>query len=220
MRKNAAGLLAIPCISAMTIGLACSSNNPQPIAPTSFEAGIGFGQFDGGGAPPPNNPAPPASSPPFFTGQPDAGAPPPAASTAPAVTDQVLDTGIDLAINTVVPKVAPNMKLEGAPGRATLKEGEHFGMVVTLQPNACYTFVGFSPPGSINQLDITLMGIPLNVQAGKSGAADKTMPGISVMGKGKDAICPISLVPLPYKVDVAATKGAGRMGVHVFTRSK
>jgi hypothetical protein len=109
------------------------------------------------------------------------------------------------------------MDHEGQPGRATLKEGEHFAMVVTLQPNRCYTVVGFSPPGSVSQLDLKLFSLPLNVEAGKSGAGDKAMP---VMGKGGSPICPVLPIAVPYKIDAVATKGAGRIGIHVFARNK
>ena len=112
------------------------------------------------------------------------------------------------------------MNKDGQPGRATLKEGEHWGMVVTLQPNTCYTFIAFSPPGQIAQVDMKLMGVALAVEAGKSSPPDKALPGLSVMGKGNTPICPVLPVPVPYKVDVVATKGAGRMGVQGFSRPK
>jgi hypothetical protein len=110
------------------------------------------------------------------------------------------------------------MEKEGQPGRATLTEGEHFSMMINFAPNRCYTIVGHSLPGSVEKLDMKLYGPPLfNVEAGKSGANDKNMP---VIGKGTAALCPILPIPVPYKVDVVATKGAGRIGVHVFSRSK
>ena len=31
---------------------------------------------------------------------------------------------------------------------------------------------------------------------------------------------PIALLPVPYKIDATATKGAGRIGVHVFSRPR
>jgi hypothetical protein len=93
-------------------------------------------------------------------------------------------------------------------------------MVVTLAPGRCYTFIAFSPPGNVTQLDQKLLGVLLAIEAGKASPPDKSMPGLSVMGKGKDAICPISPVPVPYKVDVIAKKGSGRVGVQVYSRSK
>jgi hypothetical protein len=110
------------------------------------------------------------------------------------------------------------MEKEGPPGRATLKEGEHFSMMVNLAPNRCYTIIGNSPPGMVEKLDIKLYGPPLfNVEAGKSGATDKALP---VIGKGTAALCPIIPLAVPYKIDVAATKGAGRIGVQLFARNK
>jgi hypothetical protein len=153
---------------------------------------------------------PPDAGAPFFTG--DAGA------VAPSFGEAALDAVIDLAITTAAPKLAPKMEKEGAPGRATLKEGEHFAMMITLAPNRCYTIVANSPPGSVEKLDVKLYGPPLfNIEAGKSGANDKNMP---VIGKGTTALCPIIPIAVPYKLDVAATKGAGRIGVQVFARNK
>jgi hypothetical protein len=133
------------------------------------------------------------------------------------LTEAALDSAIDLAVTAAAPKVAPKMEREGQPARATLKEGEHFGMVVTLQPNRCYTVIGFSPPGNVAQLDLKLFSLPLNIEAGKSAAGDKAMP---VMGKGGTAICPVLPVAVPYKIDAVATKGAGRIGLQVFARNK
>ena len=41
-----------------------------------------------------------------------------------------------------------------------------------------------------------------------------------VLGKGKAATCPISPIAIPYRVDVVARKGAGRVGVAVYSRAK
>jgi hypothetical protein len=151
-----------------------------------------------------------STGPTFFT---DAGG----ATPPPALGEAALDAAIDLAITALAPKAAPKMDKEGQPGRATLKEGEHFAMAVTLQPGRCYTFIGFSPPGNITQLDLKLMGLALPIEAGRSGAGDKNAP---VLFRGTTATCPIFPIATPYKVDVAATKGAGRMAVWVYSRAK
>lgn len=222
MRKSL--VFAVPFLAGVTMIVACASKKPNPpTTPTTPAADAGAAAPAGdAGTAMTDAGAAPVGGPVFFTG--DAGPAPgptgstaPTGSAAPAITDQALDTAIDLAISTAAPKVAPKMAAEGTPGRATLKEGEHFNMVVNLMPNRCYTFVGFSPPGNVAQLDLKLMAMPLNVEAGKSAAADKAMP---VMGKGAAAICPIMPVAVPYKIDAVATKGAGRIGVHVFARNK
>ncbi len=208
MRKSLA--IAIT-LSAAAVVVACSSNKPAPaVAPTPVMPDAG--EEAGAVGAPEDAGAPGADAgPAFFTGE-DAGAP------AAAVAEAALDSAIDLAIATAAPKLAPKMEKEGAPGRATLKEGEHFSMMITLAPNRCYTIIGNSPAGSVEKLDVKLYGPPLfNIEAGKSGANDKNMP---VIGKGTAALCPIVPIPVPYKVDVAATKGAGRIGVHVFARNK
>lgn len=151
----------------------------------------------------------------------DAGAPTEDAGAADAGlvlnTDSVADTAIDLAIQTAAAKVAPKMDKEGTTVHATVKEGEHFGMGVQLQPGRCYTIVGFAAPTGVTQLNLALLAVPLNTDAGHSNAADKTMP---VIGKGTTPLCPILPIAIPYKIDAHAVKGAGRIGIQVFSRAK
>jgi hypothetical protein len=136
----------------------------------------------------------------------------------PALPVEALDTAIDLAIKAAAATSAPGMTAEGAPGRATLGEGQHFNMIVTLQPNRCYTVIAFSPQGQSTQLHVDLMAPPLfNVPAGSSGATDKNT---AVLGKGKAALCPILPIPIAYKIDVSSKKGGGRMGVQLFSKNK
>lgn len=151
----------------------------------------------------------------------DAGAPAADASaTAPVAVDMsaALDTAIDAVLKAAAAKDAPGATPEGQPGRATLAAGERFNMIVTLQPNRCYTIIGASAPGQVTDLELKLMAPPLyNIEAGKSGPSDKATP---IIGKGKAALCPILPVPVPYRVDAVATKGAGRVGIQVFGRTK
>jgi hypothetical protein len=41
-----------------------------------------------------------------------------------------------------------------------------------------------------------------------------------VVGKGNGPMCPIIPVPVQYKVDILARKGAGAVGVQVYSKSK
>lgn len=214
MRKHLA--TAITVVPAVVFFVACSSKPPTPVLSVNvgLDAGAAATPGDAGAAPTDAGAAPvDAGSSPFFTG--DAGLP----AAAAAVGEAALDSAIDLAITAASPKAAPKMDKEGQPGRATLKEGEHFAMMINLQPGRCYTIVGNSPPGMVDKLDLKLYGPAplLTMEAGKSGAADKNMP---VIGKGTTALCPVLPVVVPYKVDAIATKGAGRIGVHVFSRAK
>lgn len=159
---------------------------------------------------------PSASAPPSASAS--ASAAPSASASVPAVAVEALDGAIDLAIKAQAVKDAPGMAPEGAAGRETLAEGAHFNMLVTLQPNRCYSFFAFSPPGQVSQIEIKLLAPPFyNVEAGHSGA-DKSM---AVIGKGKAAaLCPLLPLPVPYKIDVTARKGAGRIGVYAYARNK
>ena len=206
MRKSLA--TAIPLLSAIIVVAACGSKTPAPVNPPVMPPDAGIAPTFGDAGAPPQDAG--------VATQPEVGAD--AGGAIAALGEAALDTAIDVAINMAAPKVAPKMEKEGQAGRATLKEGEHFSMMINLAPNRCYTIVGNSPPGAVEKLDIKLYGPPLfNVEAGKSGATDKNMP---VIGKGTAALCPILPIAVPYKVDVAATKGTGRIGVHVFARNK
>jgi hypothetical protein len=203
--------------AAAAIAVACSSNKPPPATPLAPpDAGAG----DGGAvtAPPPDGGLVAADAgsgpamPTFFT---DAGSSTP---TAPAMTDQAMDIAIDALIAAAAAKNAPKMAEEGQPGHTTMKENDHWAMMVNMQPNRCYTIIATALPGTLAQLDLHLYGPPFyNIEAGKSGAQDKALP---IIGKGTAALCPILPIAVPYKLDVVATKGAGRMGVKVYSRAK
>ncbi len=47
-----------------------------------------------------------------------------------------------------------------------------------------------------------------------------TCPQCQRAALGAKALCPISPIALPYKLDAVATKGAGRVGVKVYSRAK
>jgi hypothetical protein len=200
-------------VTVAALPLACSKKqNPPPVTPTvTADAGADADGGDEGGLALAGEGGAPEAGLPVATG--DAGP-----LGLPSVAAEAMDGAIDLAIKAAAASAAPKMSPEGAAGRATLAEGGHFSMMVTMAPNRCYTVVGFSPLGQIQTLDIKLMAPPLfNVVAGTSGAKDKNTP---VLGRGKQALCPIVPIPVPYKLDVEAKKGAGRMAVQVFARNK
>lgn len=211
-------------ISSLFVGaaviIACSKNQPAVKASVSTSTTPADA-----GAPPPdagvltNGPPPPVDAgapvmPPFFTNT-DAGAP---ATPPPAMTDQAADVAIDAILAATATKNAPKMTEVAPVGRQTMKEGDHLVMMINLEPNKCYTIIGTSLPGMVTKLDLQLLGPPFyNVAAGASGKDDKALP---IIAKGAAALCPISPVALPYKLDAVAAKGAGRIGVKVYVRAK
>lgn len=211
-------VLALVVLASTSLApVACSSKKPNPpMTPTTsptdggvLEAGAGpmvgadggvvgsFGGTTDGGAP-------------LATG--DAGAPNLGNAAA-----AVVDATIDQEVSKIAAKSAPGMTIEGQPYRDTLQTNGHLNVIVTLQPNRCYTFIAYSPKDGVQQLDMQLLMAPLfNFPTNRAPSPKNE----SIMGKGKEPICPVSLVPLPYKVDVIASKGAGRVGLYVYTRAK
>ncbi|MGC4079448.1 MAG: hypothetical protein QM702_20895 [Rubrivivax sp.] len=215
-------LLALIVLAGLVPAACTKKPNPPPVVPVATadagdagEAGAwgSMGSSEGG--------APVASAEagaPIASGSASASAAPSGSAIVPAITNEALDAAIDLAIKAQAAKDAAGMAAEGQPGRETLAENNHFNMLVTLQPNRCYTIFAFSPLGQVQQLDVKLLAPPLfNIEAGHSGANDKNA---AVVGKGKQALCPILPIPVSYKIDVWAKKGSGRVGVYLYARNK
>lgn len=141
----------------------------------------------------------------------------PFGSAAPLL-GPALDAAIDAGLQAQGAKDAPGMALEGQIGHGSLNEGGTFNMLVMLQPGRCYTIIAAAPPGQVSQLEVKLLAPPLfNVEAGRSAAGDKNP---ATLGRGKAMTCPLSPIAIPYRVDVTARKGAGRVGVAVFSKAK
>lgn len=100
------------------------------------------------------------------------------------------------------------MQPDGPPISGELKQGEHLDTMVTFEPSKCYAVVGFSPANSIKNIKLRLLVGPLYGAAAAEGA---------IIGKG-GPICPPSA--MTYKLDVAALKGAGKIGAQVYSKAK
>jgi hypothetical protein len=112
-------------------------------------------------------------------------------------------------------RVAPGMQPEGEQLKQSLTEGQHAVMMVTLQAGKCYAIVGFSPPGSVKDLDLNLLAPPLYITlAGQDTTHDRT-PSI---GGSPSPMCPVIALPLQYKLDVFARHGAGPVAVQLYSK--
>jgi hypothetical protein len=219
MRKSLP--LVVLLATAAFVPAACSKT---PVVPgVTLDAGLALG-FAEAGAP---DAAPAPSGAPLASGS---AAPSASASAAPSASASaapsgsaanLLGAGVDAALDAAIlaqaAKDAPGMTAEGPAGHETLQPNGHFGMVVTLQPGKCYTIIAMSAPLQVSELDVHLFMLPLNIESGHSPPTDKNP---AVLGRGAAKTCPISPIPVPYKVDVSARKGAGRIGVAVFSKSK
>jgi hypothetical protein len=138
------------------------------------------------------------------------------ASQAPApggVTDLA-----GLAIRIAQPQYAPSpMQAEGNMSEDTLQAGQRKDVTLTLSGGKCYTIIGASPLGQIQNLNITLLAPPFyNVNAGTDNMSGNT----AVIGGGGNPICPITPFPLQYKLAVTATAGQGTFAVQLYSKTK
>jgi len=219
MRKVSSVLPLVALLgTAMLVPAACSKD---PVVPgLTLDAGFNFGGAEAG-------------APPVMTGDPnavdasaadagvaDAAAAIPSAlpSAVASATVAAMDQALDVAMAAQAGKDAPGMAPDGPPGRATLNPSGAFNMIVNLQPGKCYTVIAVSPPAQVTQLEVKLLLPPLyTMEAGRSPATDKNP---AVLGKGAQKTCPISPIALPYRVDVTAKQGGGRMMVQLFSKNK
>jgi hypothetical protein len=189
-------------LAAFALPVACSSKKPPPPVTPAVDAGDPDAEIDAGDEP---------------DGDVDAGEPDGGLVTGADVMAQAEDGVIDLGVAALAKTAAPGMQQEGQPGRASLAQGQSFTMIVTMQPGRCYTIVGFSPDGQVAQLDLRLLAPPLySIEAGRA-VNEKNKP---VIGKGRNATCPMLPIAVPYRVDATATKGQGRIGLYVFSRAR
>jgi hypothetical protein len=213
MRKSLP-LVLLLAVSAF-VPAACSKT---PAVPTlSLDAGLALGVGEGGAPAPSGSPMASSSAAPSASTAASGSASAAPSGSAPALLAAGVDAALDAAIVAQAVKDAPGMTAEGGSGHETLQQGGHFGMVVTLQPGKCYTIIAMSAPLQVSELDVHLFMLPLNLESGHSPPTDKNP---AVLGRGAQKTCPVSPIAVPYKVDVSARKGAGRIAVGVFSKSK
>jgi hypothetical protein len=191
--------------------LACggSKNEPVQTAPqNSYGAQPSMNTWN---APPPaSSPAPTATMAPTATAT--------AAPTASAMPTAAPDIVVTTLLAPLAAKYAPGMQPEGAPLSANLAEGASTEMIVTMTGGKCYTIIGASPLGvGVKDLNIKLLTPPFYTL---SAGQDSTTSNEAVIGGGKSPTCPLVPMPVAYKLTVTAAKGAGPVGVQVYSKTK
>ncbi len=122
---------------------------------------------------------------------------------------------IEAGIRATATTAAKGMQPDGQIAKADLKEGEHASMMVTLQAGKCYAIVGFAVKGTVTDLDLRLLAPPFyNLLSGEDTTDDNT----PVVGRDPTPMCPLISSPMPYKVDIHSQKGAGKVGVLLFSK--
>lgn len=232
MRKAQQLLLAVTALGcAVPVLVACgggSSNQPPPNGsyqtwqanqPPPGQPGYAGGPATG--APPPGYGGAPAG----YGGQPAGGpAPGPTMTGSPTPTATAAPTAsvppevVTTLMSGLAAKYAPGMQPEGAPVTAQLAEGGKTSTTVTMTGGKCYTIIGASPPAvGVKDLSIELLVPPLYTLSG--GKAD-TKSNEAVIGKAPNPTCPLTPLPIPYRLDITAIKGAGPVAVQVYSKSK
>ena len=140
------------------------------------------------------------------------------------VGQQIMNQGMiafgdpaDVGLKAASVRYAPLMLPEGAAYKDSVASGGHKAFDVTLAGNKCYTIIAYSPPGNVSNVDLHLLVPPFyNMDAGHDDSNDST----AVIGKAPAPICPFTLIPIPYRVDVSAKAGQGQIVVQVYSKSR
>lgn len=112
--------------------------------------------------------------------------------------------------------LAKGMEPEGAPMKYVVKEGETVPMMVTLAGGRCYSIVAVSPKDGVRDIAMRLLMPPFFTM---EVARDKRQDNVAVIGSPTPQ-CPITLFPIPYRVDITAQKGGGPVAVQLFSKAK
>jgi hypothetical protein len=139
------------------------------------------------------------------------------------VGQQIMNQGVlsigdpgDIGLKAASVRYAPLMLPEGAAYKDSVGSGAHKAFDVTLAGNKCYTIIAYSPPGNISDVDMHLLVPPFyNMDAGHDDSN-----GTAVIGKAPAPICPFTLIPIPYRVDISAKAGQGQVVVQVYSKNK
>jgi hypothetical protein len=124
---------------------------------------------------------------------------------------------VEAGLKLLAMKDAPGMQPEGQELKQSLNEGQHAVMMVTLQAGKCYAVLGFSPLGGVKDLDLNLMAPPLYMTLAGQDMTHNNTPGI---GAAPNAMCPVVMFPLQYKLDVFARVGSGPVVVQLYAKNK
>ncbi len=124
----------------------------------------------------------------------------------------VLKAGIDAS----AAHHAQGMKPEGQLMSAQLSQGGHAEASLMLQPNACYTLVGFGGLGVMKFQVNVLTAPPLPPQVIAQSGGDGVTP---VVGSAGNCLrSPVPGAPFPVKVDMHVPEGQGIVGVQAYRK--
>ena len=144
------------------------------------------------------------------------GAPP---SGPPATPLDPMFAGVATApLSAFATTEAPGMAREGNIGAAQFQEGQISEQNLTLQPGKCYAVLAVGV--GVAEVDIALVGVsPIPGLQGVIARDGGSGSQASLGGKGNCyRLPPFALMPVPAKVVVKASRGAGVVASAVFTK--
>jgi hypothetical protein len=124
---------------------------------------------------------------------------------------KVLEEGIKMKARTD----AKNMRPEGQLMHAKLGPDGHASGSIVLEPNRCYTIVGFAGPG-VFAYQINLMTAPpLPPQVLAQSKAEGVDPTV---GPNTECVKNTYPMPMPVKIDMHVVKGQGLVGAQPYRK--
>lgn len=138
-----------------------------------------------------------------------------AAPTTPTTPTTPAGDPAGVLLESTATKLASGMSPEGAAQTFALAAGEQKAIAITMQGGKCYSVIAVSPKGDVDDIGMTLFAPPLyNVKAGEDTRRDN----IAVLGGSKNPVCPITPIPIGYRLNLVAKKGAGTVAFRVYSK--
>lgn len=110
---------------------------------------------------------------------------------------------------------AKNMQPEGQLISARLGPDGHASTTLTLEPNRCYTIIGFAGPGVFGYQINVLTAPPLPPQVLAQSKAEGNDPSV---GPNTECVKSPYPVPMAVKIDLHVVKGQGLVGARVYRK--
>lgn len=124
---------------------------------------------------------------------------------------KVLEEGIKMKARTD----AKNMRPEGQLMHAKLQSDRHAAGSLVLEPNRCYSIVGFAGPGVFAYQINVMTAPPLPPQVLAQSKADGIDPTV---GPNETCVKSGYPMPMPVKIDMHVLKGQGLVGAQVYRK--
>ena len=110
------------------------------------------------------------------------------------------------------------MQPEADEIKQSLQQGQHAVVMYTLQAGKCYTLVGFSAPGAVQDVDLNLLAPPLYMTLAGQDLTHNNTPAI---GGGAAARCARSSRSRCSTSSTSSRdKGSGAVAVQLYSKTK